>query len=158
MSKTHPVIVVTGSSGAGTSTVRKALEAIFYRRKINPMVIEGDSFHRYDRETMQQKIDQASGAGLNFSHFSEQANQFEKLEHTFRRYGESGDGEKRYYLHNTAEAKLHAKRLGVELQAGQFTPWETMEPGTDLLFYEGLHGLGASPTGVTENRLQVSIC
>ena len=146
MSKTHPVIVVTGSSGAGTSTVRKALEAIFYRRKINPMVIEGDSFHRYDRETMQQKIDQASGAGLNFSHFSEQANQFEKLEHTFRRYGERGDGEKRYYLHNTAEAKLHAKRLGVELQAGQFTPWETMEPGTDLLFYEGLHGLVKTET------------
>ena len=141
MSKKHPVIVVTGSSGAGTSTVRKALESIFYRRKINPMVIEGDSFHRYDRETMQQKIDQASRAELNFSHFGEPANQFDKLEQTFRRYGESGDGEKRVYLHNAAEAKLHGERLGVALKAGQFSPWEAMEPDTDLLFYEGLHGL-----------------
>jgi phosphoribulokinase len=141
MSKKHPVVVVTGSSGAGTSTVRKALESIFYRRKINPVVIEGDSFHRYDRETMRQKMDQAGHVGVNFSHFGEAANQFEKLEHTFRSYGESGSGQKRFYLHNAAEAQLHSERLGVELAAGQFSPWEDIEPDTDLLFYEGLHGL-----------------
>jgi len=141
MSKKHPVVVVTGSSGAGTSTVRKALESIFYRRKINPVVIEGDSFHRYDRETMRQKMDQAGHAGVNFSHFGEAANQFEKLEHTFRSYGESGSGQKRFYLHNATEAQLHSERLGIELAAGQFSPWEDIEPDTDLLFYEGLHGL-----------------
>jgi phosphoribulokinase len=141
MSKKHPVVVVTGSSGAGTSTVRKALESIFYRRKINPVVIEGDSFHRYDRETMRQKMDRASHAGVNFSHFGEAANQFEKLEHTFRSYGESGSGQKRFYLHNAAEAQLHSERLGIELGAGQFSPWEDIEADTDLLFYEGLHGL-----------------
>ena len=141
MSKKHPVVVVTGSSGAGTSTVRKALESIFYRRKINPVIIEGDSFHRYDREMMRQKMDQASHAGLNFSHFGEQANQFEKLEDTFRHYGETGRGQKRFYLHNATEAKLHGGRLGLELGAGQFSPWEDIEPATDLLFYEGLHGL-----------------
>ena len=141
MSIKHPVVVVTGSSGAGTSTVRKALESIFHRRKIKSVVIEGDSLHRYDRETMQQKMDQASRAGLNFSHFGEQANQFEKLEHTFRCYGETGSGEKRVYLHNTAEAKQHGERLGVELKSGQFSPWEDIEADTDLLFYEGLHGL-----------------
>jgi phosphoribulokinase len=141
MSKKHPVVVVTGSSGAGTSTVRKALESIFYRRKINPVVIEGDSFHRYDRETMRQKMDQANYAGVNFSHFGEAANQFEKLEHTFRSYGESGSGQKRFYLHNAAEAQLHSERLGIELAAGQFSPWEDIEADTDLLFYEGLHGL-----------------
>ena len=141
MSKKHPVIVVTGSSGAGTSTVRKALESIFLRRKIKPAIIEGDSFHRYDRDTMQQKMDQASRAGLNFSHFGEQANQFEKLEHSFRSYGETGSGPKRFYLHDAAEAQLHGERLGIELKLGQFTPWEDIEPDTDLLFYEGLHGL-----------------
>jgi len=141
MSKKYPVIVVTGSSGAGTSSVRKALESIFYRRKINPVVIEGDSFHRYDRETMRQKMDQASHAGLNFSHFGEQANQFDKLEDTFRDYGETGRGRKRFYLHNAAEAKLHGERLGLELGTGEFSPWEEIEPDTDLLFYEGLHGL-----------------
>jgi phosphoribulokinase len=141
MSKKHPVVVVTGSSGAGTSTVRKALESIFYRRTINPVIIEGDSFHRYDRETMRQEMDQASQAGLNFSHFGEQANQFEKLEDTFRNYGETGLGQKRFYLHNAAEAKLHGERLGLELGSGQFSPWEDIEPDTDLLFYEGLHGL-----------------
>ena len=115
MSIKHPVVVVTGSSGAGTSTVRKALESIFHRRKINSVVIEGDSFHRYDRETMQKKMDQASRAGLNFSHFGEQANQFEKLEHAFRRYGEAGSCDKRFYLHNAAEAQLHGERLGLQL-------------------------------------------
>jgi phosphoribulokinase len=141
MSKKHPVVVVTGSSGAGTSTVRKALESIFHRRKIKPVIIEGDSFHRYDRETMRQKMEQASHAGLNFSHFGEQANQFDKLEHAFRSYGETGSGRKRFYLHNADEARLHGERLGVELKSGQFTPWEDIESDTDLLFYEGLHGL-----------------
>ncbi len=146
MSRKHPVVVITGSSGAGTSTVKKALEAIFYRQKIKPVVIEGDSFHRYDREGMQQKMTAAINAGVNFSHFGESANQFEKLENTFRSYGETGSGQKRFYLHNDEEAQQHEKRLGRELSAGQFTPWEDIEPDTDLLFYEGLHGLVKTAT------------
>jgi phosphoribulokinase len=90
---------------------------------------------------MRQKMDQASRAGVNFSHFGEAANQFEKLEHTFRSFGESGSGQNRFYLHNAAEAQQHSERLRVELAAGQFSPWEDIEPDTDLLFYEGLHGL-----------------
>ena len=141
MSRKHPVVVITGSSGAGTSTVKKALEAIFYRQKINPVVIEGDSFHRYDRDGMQQKVVEANQAGVNFSHFGEAANQFEKLEQLFRTYGETGGGQKRFYLHDEEEAQRHAERLGIAVDAGQFTPWEDIEPDTDLLFYEGLHGL-----------------
>ena len=141
MSRKHPVVVITGSSGAGTSTVKKALEAIFYRQKINPVVIEGDSFHRYDRDGMQQKVVEANQAGVNFSHFGEAANQFEKLEQLFRTYGETGGGQKRFYLHDEEEAQQHAERLGIALDAGQFTPWEDIEADTDLLFYEGLHGL-----------------
>lgn len=141
MSKKHPVVVVTGSSGAGTSTVRKALEAIFHRHKIRSALIEGDSFHRYDREGMRQQMEAANAAGINFSHFGAAANQFELLQQLFRGYGESGGGQRRYYLHSDAEARQHGERLGVELHSGEFTPWEDIEPDTDLLFYEGLHGL-----------------
>jgi len=141
MSRKHPVVVITGSSGAGTSTVKKALEAIFYRQKINPVVVEGDSFHRYDREGMQRKVIAANQSGVNFSHFGEAANHFEKLEQLFRTYGETGGGQKRFYLHNEEEARQHTERLGVAFDSGQFTPWEDIEPDTDLLFYEGLHGL-----------------
>ena len=141
MSKKHPVVVITGSSGAGTTTVQKALEAIFFRQKINSVVIEGDSFHRYDRTTMQIKMDEATRAGINFSHFGSTANQFKALEQLFKTYGETGGGQKRYYLHSDEEAAMHNSRLKVDLEAGQFTPWEDIQPGTDLLFYEGLHGL-----------------
>ncbi|TNF88479.1 MAG: phosphoribulokinase [Gammaproteobacteria bacterium] len=141
MSRKHPVVVVTGSSGAGTSTVKKALESIFHRQKIRSVIVEGDSFHRYDRSGMQQKMEQASRAGISYSHFGEEANQFERLEQLFRTYGESGSGQKRFYLHDDEEAREHADRLGIDCRAGEFTPWEDIEAGTDLLFYEGLHGL-----------------
>ena len=141
MSQKYPVVVITGSSGAGTTTVQKALEAIFFRQKINSVVIEGDSFHRYDRTTMQIKMDEAIRAGINFSHFGSTANQFKALEQLFKTYGETGGGQKRYYLHSDKEAAMHNSRLKVDLEAGQFTPWEDIQPGTDLLFYEGLHGL-----------------
>lgn len=141
MSKKHPVVVITGSSGAGTSTVKKALESIFHRHRIKPALIEGDSFHRYDREGMQQQMAEANEAGINFSHFGAAANQFELLQQLFRSYGESGRGQRRFYLHNEAEARAHSERLAMALESGQFTPWEDIEPATDLLFYEGLHGL-----------------
>ena len=141
MSQKHPIVVLTGSSGSGTTTVKQALESIFHRQKITPVIVEGDSFHRYDREGIQQKIDEANRQGNNFSHFGEAANQFERLENLFRTYGETGGGEKRYYLHNDAEVRQQTERFGIPLEAGQFTPWEAIEPNTDLLFYEGLHGL-----------------
>ncbi|MDJ0778519.1 MAG: phosphoribulokinase [Gammaproteobacteria bacterium] len=141
MSKKHPVIVITGSSGAGTTTVKKALESIFYRQNLRPVVIEGDSFHRYDREDMAAQVERATLAGQNFSHFGEDANLFDRLEALFREYGETGGGQRRFYLHDQDEARVHGERLGLELEAGRFTPWEAIEQGTDLLFYEGLHGL-----------------
>jgi phosphoribulokinase len=141
MSKKHPVVVITGSSGAGTSTVKKALEGIFHRHRIKPALIEGDSFHRYDREDMRRQVQQTNEAGHNFSHFGEAANHFELLERLFRSYGETGSGQRRYYLHDEEEARLHSERLGVALESGQFTGWEEIEADTDLLFYEGLHGL-----------------
>ncbi len=142
MSKKHPVIAVTGSSGAGTTTVKRAFEHIFTREKIKPVVVEGDSFHRYDRAAMKEAMKKAEEAGdKSFSHFGPEANLFDKLEDLFRTYGETGRGQKRYYLHSLEEAAEHNERLGTNLEPGQFTPWEDIEEGTDVLFYEGLHGL-----------------
>ena len=136
MSKKHPIVAVTGSSGAGTTTVKRAFEHIFLREGINAAVIEGDSFHRYDRAEMRVKV-----AEETMSHFGPEANVFDKLEETFRTYGETGGGEKRYYVHSPEEAEIHNTRLSTNVQPGQFTPWEKIEDGTDLLFYEGLHGM-----------------
>ncbi len=136
MSKKHPIVAVTGSSGAGTSTVKKAFEHIFFREKIKPVIIEGDSFHRYDRAAMKEEMAKAEAAGENLSHFGPKANEFKKLEELFASYAESGTGKKRLYLHSDEEAAPYDG-----LTAGQFTPWEDIEPGSDLLFYEGLHGL-----------------
>jgi phosphoribulokinase len=140
MSKKHPIVAVTGSSGAGTTTVKRAFEHIFLRESITPAVIEGDSYHRYNRAEMREKVKQAEAEGRNFSHFGPEANVFEELEATFRQYGESGSGKRRYYLHSDEEAQEHNARLGTGLGPGEFTPWEDVAPGTDLLFYEGLHG------------------
>ena len=142
MSQKHPIVAVTGSSGAGTSTVKRAFEHIFLRENINPVVIEGDSFHRFDRASMKTAMAEAEKSGNNhFSHFGEDANLFDKLEELFASYSKDGTGQKRYYLHSDPEAAEHNARLGIDKKAGEFTPWEDIETGTDLLFYEGLHGL-----------------
>lgn len=135
MSQKHPVIAVTGSSGAGTSTVKNSFEHIFRREKLKVAVVEGDSFHRYDRESMKKAVAESVAAtGRPISHFGPEANEFERLEALFKKYGESGTGETRLYLHNEEEAAPYNQ------QPGTFTPWKEMAPGTDLLFYEGLHG------------------
>jgi phosphoribulokinase len=140
MSKQHPVVAVTGSSGAGTTTVKRAFEHIFFRDNIDAVVIEGDSFHRYDRKEMREQVKRYQAEGKNLSHFGPDGNLFGELEALFQHYGESGTGRKRYYLHSEEEAEEHSQRLGNQLEPGQFTPWEALPPGSDLLFYEGLHG------------------
>ncbi|MBV2121566.1 MAG: phosphoribulokinase [Candidatus Thiodiazotropha sp. (ex Ctena orbiculata)] len=135
MSKKHPVVAVTGSSGAGTTTVKRAFEHIFYRDGIKPAVVEGDSFHRYTRVEMREKMAQG------MSHFGPEANHFDKISELFKTYGETGSGNKRYYLHSPEEAAEHNARLGCDQKPGEFTPWEEISQGTDLLFYEGLHGM-----------------
>lgn len=144
MSQKHPVVAVTGSSGAGTSTVKRSFEKIFERESIKPVVIEGDSFHRFDRKAMKSAMQAAEAEGnLHFSHFGPEANLFDRIEELFQTYGETGQGQKRYYLHSDEEAAFHNQRLGTSAGSGEFTPWEDIEPGSDLMFYEGLHGLAA---------------
>ena len=141
MSKQHPIIAITGSSGAGTTTVKRAFEHIFRRAQINPVVVEGDSFHRFNRVEMREAMKKAEASGnRNFSHFGPEANIFNELEKQFKNYCETGKGKKRYYLHSDEEAAVHNKRLATNLKAGEFTQWEDIPSGTDLMFYEGLHG------------------
>jgi phosphoribulokinase len=143
MSRKHPVIAVTGSSGAGTTTVKRAFENIFRREHITAAVIEGDSLHSLDRMAFREAAAKAAKAGNNtFSHFGPEANHFDKIEDTFRTYGKTGMCKRRYYVHSEAEAELHNKHFKLKnLKPGVFTPWEDIDKGSDLLFYEGLHGL-----------------
>lgn len=144
MSKKHPVVAVTGSSGAGTTFVKRAFENIFRREGVNPAIVEGDSFHSLSRVEFGAKVKEAEAVGNNhFSHFGPEANDFASIERTFKEYGEKGISKKRYYLHNDDEAAEQNKRLGCNKTSGEFTPWEDIEAGSDLLFYEGLHGLAA---------------
>ncbi len=133
MSAKHPIIAITGSSGAGTTSVTRTFEKIFRREKVNAVLVEGDSFHRYDRNEMREVM-AAQEKGSHFSHFGAEANRFAELEALFREYSLSGGGKRRYYVHDAEDAKRH----GVE--AGKFTDWQELAAGTDLLFYEGLHG------------------
>ncbi|MEE9455456.1 MAG: phosphoribulokinase [Paracoccaceae bacterium] len=135
MSTKHPIISVTGSSGAGTSTVKATFDQIFRREDITAVSIEGDAFHRYNRADMKAELDRRVAAGdRSFSHFSLDANELGELERVFREYGETGKGKTRYYVHSDAEAAA----LGAP--AGEFTDWADFKDGSDLLFYEGLHG------------------
>jgi len=141
MSEKHPVVAVTGSSGAGTTTVKNAFEHIFTREKITPLVVEGDSYHRYNRAEMKVAMAEAAKEGNNhFSHFGPEANHFDLLADTFKTYGRSGKCKRRYYIHSDEEAVAHNERLKANYKAGEFTPWEEIKDKTDLLFYEGLHG------------------
>lgn len=135
MSIKHPIIAITGSSGAGTTSVTRFFQHIFRRERINAEIIEGDSFHRYDRAAMKDMMVERTAAGdHHFSHFGPEANLLGELEELFREYGESGRGKRRYYIHDQEEAK----RYGGE--PGKFTEWVNLPENTDLLFYEGLHG------------------
>ena len=135
MSIKHPIIAVTGSSGAGTSTITRTFARIFEREGVNAAIVEGDAFHAFDRAEMHRRIAEETARGNpHFSHFGPEANLLDELENLFRSYSESGTGRTRHYLHTIEEA---AKYGG---EPGTFTPWEPLPENTDLLFYEGLHG------------------
>ena len=135
MSVKHPIISVTGSSGAGTTSVKETFDRIFEREGIKATSIEGDAFHRYDRADMKIVMQEEADKGNDhFSHFGPEANLFEELEEVFRQYSETGGGRTRHYVHDEIESELY----GVE--PGEFSEWESFPENTDLLFYEGLHG------------------
>ena len=135
MSVQHPIISVTGSSGAGTTSVKKTFDQIFRREGITAANIEGDAFHAYDRAEMRRVMAEKGAAGdHHFSHFGEEANLLGELEETFRSYAATGTGRTRTYVHDADEAEKYGS------PPGTFTDWRQLEEGSDLLFYEGLHG------------------
>jgi phosphoribulokinase len=135
MSKKYPIIAVTGSSGAGTTTVMKSFAHIFRREGIKAQVVEGDSYHRYNRVEMRERVRAAdTGEGPAISHFGPEANLLGELAATFADYGATGSGKVRRYIHDAAEAK------DLNGEPGTFTDWQPMGAKSDLLFYEGLHG------------------
>jgi phosphoribulokinase len=140
MSERHPIIAITGSSGAGTTSVTRTFAHIFRREKVTAATVEGDSFHRYDRKEMKLRMAEAEKSGnRNFSHFGPETNLFAELEELFRSFGESGRGRRRRYLHDADEAAPYGQ------EPGTFTEWEDLPEGTQLLFYEGLHGAVVTP-------------
>jgi len=139
MSIHHPIISVTGSSGAGTTSVRRIFEQIFRRENVDAGYIEGDAFHRYNRLDMRRLMAEEAGRGNNhYSHFGPDSNLFEELEETFRSYSNTGTGKTRHYVHDEKEAAEYGG------EPGTFTDWEDLPSPTDLLFYEGLHGAVAA--------------
>jgi phosphoribulokinase len=141
VSAKHPIIAITGSSGAGTTSVMRTFQEIFRREGVKAAFVEGDAFHRYDRVEMKTKMAEELARGNeHFSHFGPENNLFEELEALFREYGASGRGRTRRYLHNAEEAAPYKQ------EPGTFTAWQDLEADTDLLFYEGLHGAAETPT------------
>lgn len=134
MSAKHPIIAVTGSSGAGTTTTSQAFRKIFQQLKLNAARVEGDAYHRYTRAEMEAEIKKASEQGRHISYYGPEANDFSLLEHSFAEYGKTGAGRTRKYLHTYDEAAPYNQVPGI------FTPWQPLPESTDLLFYEGLHG------------------
>lgn len=151
MSVKHPIIAITGSSGAGTSTVMQSFQHIFRREKLNAQIVEGDSFHRYDRLSMRAEMKAQEAAGnVNFSHFGPEANLLQELHDLFVSYGRDGTGKVRKYLHDAGDAEPWGQ------QPGTFTPWQDIPGETDLMFYEGLHGAWAG-NGIDVSA-QVDLC
>ncbi len=134
MSELHPIVAVTGSSGAGTTSAKLAFEHIFDGEGIVPAIIEGDSFHRHARAEMDWEVEKAALRGNTLTHFGPDGNLFAELEALFRTYAETGRGQRRHYVHTDDEAQALLS------EPGTFTPWTPLPNNTDLLFYEGLHG------------------
>ncbi len=141
MSRKHPIVAVTGASGSGRGSIRAFFDKLFQRQGIKAAHVAGESFHRYTRSEMKAHAARARAEGRPFSHFSPDANLFDQQEALYRSYGESGSGRFRHYIHTEADAR----RLGREDCApGEFTPWEDLPSDTDLLLYEGLHGVATA--------------
>ena len=133
MSSKFPIVAVTGSSGAGTTTVRNAFHGIFRREGISGAFVEGNAFLRYEGKEMDRLIREAQAQEKNLSHFGPELNQFDRLEALFKEYSEHGTGEVRHYV-----TQGEQEQFG--LPPGTFTPWRQIPVDTDLLFYEGMHG------------------
>ncbi|MFK7161769.1 phosphoribulokinase [Marinospirillum sp. MEB164] len=135
MSREYPIIAVTGSSGAGTTTIKDAFARMFARQNVKAAFVHGDSFHRYTRAELERLLARQPEREESLSHFAVEANLLDRLESLFLEYSQAGTGSYRHYIH--AEDK---ELVEAGYQVGTFTPWASLPESTDLLLYEGLHG------------------
>ncbi len=139
MSAEYPIVAITGALESGSISVIKALRRIFYRERVKAVYIDGSAFRRYDRQTMREVVSTAKAEGRIVGHFGPDGNHLDKLENLFAQYAASGTGQFRHYLHTSEQASLFNQ------VAGTFSPWQALNPDSDLLLYRGLHG--AAKTG-----------
>lgn len=139
MSKQHPIITVTGASGANRGIVRTVFGRVCRRQNIISASVEGDSFHRFTRAQMREQQKKAAKAGdTNFSHFGPKANLFAEQLELYRAYGETGSGQMRHYFHTEEDARAAGFP---QVKAGEFSAWQELPGPSDCLYYEGLHGV-----------------
>ncbi|MDQ5770815.1 phosphoribulokinase [Thiothrix subterranea] len=134
MSAKHPIVAITGAMESGSVSVIQALERIFYRERVKAVYIDGSAFRRYDRTAMRDEVRKAQEEGRVLGHFGPEGNHLDKLESLFFEYAAVGRGLYRHYLHTAGQAAKYGQAVGT------FTPWEPMDPDSDLLLYRGLHG------------------
>jgi len=155
MSQKHPIIAVTGSSGANRKTVRETFNELCRIEGLNAAYVQGDGFHRYDRKAMNEMLEREAAEGCDtFSHFQPDANLFDKQEALYRHYGETGTGQRRFYIHNREEAEAFEYQ---DLGPGEFTPWEDLPAGSDMMVYEGLHGWAMAPNADLASHVDLKI-
>ena len=136
MSVKHPIISVTGSSGAGTTSVQQHLRADLSAR-------EGRrGLHRGRRLPPLRPHADARGDGGGGEEGQRPFQPFRPEREPHRR-ARGGVPRIRRARHaaargTTSTTTREAKRYGA--MPGTFTEWEPMPEGSDLLFYEGLHG------------------
>lgn len=133
MSEDHPIIAVTGASGAGTTVVQQAFKEVFFRQKIKAAFVQGDGFLRYGDQETEQCISQALADNQQISCYGPDLNDFHSLESCFKRYGLSGEGRYRQKV-NGENNHLYSQ------SEGEFTDWLDIPTDSDCLFYEGMHG------------------
>ncbi|HFE39196.1 MAG TPA: phosphoribulokinase [Gammaproteobacteria bacterium] len=149
MSQKHPVIAITGSVGAGTTTVQRIFANIFQRNKINASYVHGNSFRKYPRDELASIFSCAEKNGKPISHFGPEVNLLDRLESLFREYSRSGSGCVREYIETHEQAAKH------QLPIGNFSPWTELPETSDLLFYEGQHG-GCTQANWSKRKLSES--
>lgn len=133
MSKQHPVIAVTGASGAGTTAVQQAFKEIFFRQKINAAFVQGDGFLRYSETESEKIISQALADEKPVSCYGPELNDFARLESCLQSYSEKG--------HCTTRARVTRESQHLHnVSVGEFTQWQQSIADSDCLFYEGMHG------------------
>ncbi len=133
MSRKHPIIAVTGASGAGTTMVKKSFARIFRRENIDAAFVDGECFRRYDRDEMRAVLAKAETNGDIVTPYGPEVNRFDLLESLFASYGEQGTGKFRRYISEEVASD-------VDVPSGTFTDWQQVPQQSDLLFFEGLHG------------------